>query len=103
MSTTGRDGSAAVPTPAPRRSTSPSPTGAQYPLIAGEAVGQGAWTRRQVVVLDEQARIRVWARVHDRAAGRTNVDLTADPELERGQEQELAGILLAWACWQHPR
>ncbi|WP_313023230.1 aldose 1-epimerase family protein [Mobilicoccus sp.] len=38
MSTTGRDGSAAVPTPAPRRSTSPSPTGAQYPLTAGEAV-----------------------------------------------------------------
>ncbi|HIZ97857.1 MAG TPA: GNAT family N-acetyltransferase [Candidatus Janibacter merdipullorum] len=66
-------------------------------VIAGEAVGQGAWTRRQVVVLDEQARIRVWARVHDRAAGRTNVDLTADPELDREQEQALAGILLAWA------
>lgn len=65
--------------------------------IAGEAVGQGAWTRRQVVVLDPQGRIRVWARVHDRAAGRTNVDLTADPDLGREQEQQLAGILLGWA------
>lgn len=69
----------------------------QEDVVAGEAVGQGAWTRRQVVVLDPGGRIRVWARVHDRAAGRTNVDLTADPELSREQEQQLAGILLAWA------
>ncbi|WP_277453326.1 GNAT family N-acetyltransferase [Janibacter sp. DB-40] len=66
-------------------------------VVAGEAVGQGAWTRRQVVVLDPEGRIRVWARVHDRAAGRTNVDLTADPELSREQEQHLARILLGWA------
>lgn len=65
--------------------------------VASEAVGQGAWTRRQVVVLDPEGRIRVWARVHDRAAGRTNVDLTADPELTREDEQELARILLEWA------
>ncbi|NYF98481.1 GNAT family N-acetyltransferase [Janibacter cremeus] len=69
----------------------------QADVIAGEAVGQGAWTRREVVVLDAEGRIRVWARVHDRAAGRTNVDLTADPGLSREQEQHLAGILLDWA------
>ena len=66
-------------------------------LIVSEAVGQGAWTRRQVVVLDPEDRIRAWARAHDRAAGRTNVDLTADPELTREDEQHLAGILLVWA------
>ncbi|WP_435200938.1 GNAT family N-acetyltransferase [Janibacter sp. GS2] len=69
----------------------------QEDVVAGEAVGQGAWTRRQVVVVDAEGRIRVWARVHDRAAGRTNVDLTADPELAREDEQDLARILLAWA------
>ena len=66
-------------------------------LVAGEAVGEGSWTRRQVVVADPQGVIRVWARVHDRAAGRSNVDLTADPELGREVEQELAASLLAWA------
>lgn len=66
-------------------------------VIAGEAVGQGAWTRRQVVVIDPDGRIRVWARVHDRAAGRTNVDLTTDPDLAREEEQELARVLLGWA------
>jgi GNAT superfamily N-acetyltransferase len=65
--------------------------------IVSQAVGEGAWTRRQVVVLDEDGRLRVWARVHDRAAGRTNVDLAADPQLDREQEQYLSQILLAWA------
>lgn len=69
----------------------------QEELIASEAVGEGSWTRRQVLVLDPQGRMRVWARVHDRAAGRTNVDLVADPGLTREREQELARILLAWA------
>ena len=65
--------------------------------VASEAVGEGSWTRRQVLVLDPDGRVRVWARVHDRAAGRTNVDLTADPGLSREREQELASILLDWA------
>ena len=66
-------------------------------LIAGEAVGEGSWTRRQVVVVDPGGAIRVWARVHDRAAGRCNIDLTADPDLGREVEQTLAASLLAWA------
>lgn len=66
-------------------------------LVAGEAVGEGSWTRRQVVVADPQGVIRVWARVHDRAAGRSNVDLTADPALGREDGQALAASLLAWA------
>ena len=48
-------------------------------LIAGEAVGEGSWTRRQVVVADPQGVIRVWARVHDRAAGRSAVRRPTSP------------------------
>lgn len=69
----------------------------QAEFIASEAVGERSWTRRQVVVLDPESRIRVWARVHDRAAGRTNVDLASDPTLDRDVDQGLAGSLLAWA------
>lgn len=69
----------------------------QEDQIVSEAVGEGSWMRRQVLVLDPDGRIRVWARVHDRAAGRANVDLTADPELTRECEQQLASVLLTWA------
>lgn len=66
-------------------------------LVAAEAVGESSWTRRQVAVVDPDGRVRVWARVHDRAAGRSNVELTADPTLPREVEQELAASLLSWA------
>ena len=56
----------------------------------GEAVGEGSWTRRQVVVADPQGAIRVWARVHDRAAGRTMLEMTIDPDLEDATDTEVA-------------
>jgi mycothiol synthase len=59
-----------------------------------EAVGVGSWTRRQVVVLDEHTRVRAWARVHDRAAGRTVVTVDVDPECPH---EALAPALYAWA------
>jgi mycothiol synthase len=62
--------------------------------VATEAVGVGSWTRRQVVVLDRADRIRAWARVHDRAAGRTVVVVTIDPACT---DEELARVLFAWA------
>lgn len=66
-------------------------------LVASAAVGEASWTRRQVVVVDPDDAIRVWARVHDRAAGRSNVELTADPTLSRDVAQALASSLLSWA------
>ena len=66
-------------------------------VIAGEAVGEGSWTRREVVLVDPQGRIRMWARAHDRAAGRTNVDMASDPELPGDTEEALASSALAWA------
>lgn len=66
-------------------------------LVASEAVGEASWTRREVVVIDPQGTIRIWARVHDRAAGRSNVELTTDPTLGAEVEDELAPSLLSWA------
>ncbi|HEX8487430.1 MAG TPA: GNAT family N-acetyltransferase [Propionibacteriaceae bacterium] len=58
-----------------------------------EAVGMGSWTRRQLVAVDAAGRIRAWARVHDRAAGRTVVTVTVDPVCSEGG---LAGWLFRW-------
>ncbi|HCA84901.1 GNAT family N-acetyltransferase [Janibacter terrae] len=66
-------------------------------LVASEAVGEASWTRRQVVVVDPAGAIRLWARVHDRAAGRCNIDLTTDPALGAEVEEQLAPSVLAWA------
>ncbi len=73
-------------------------SGATNPdTIAGEAVGEGSWTRRQIVIIDPDGRIKMWARVHDRAAGRTNVDIASDPELPAHTEEVLASSALGWA------
>lgn len=63
-------------------------------LLRGEAIGVGAWTRRQVVVTDEADRVIAWASVHDRAAGRCDLTLYVDRSLEHATD--LALPLLAW-------
>ncbi|MBA8794796.1 ribosomal protein S18 acetylase RimI-like enzyme [Friedmanniella endophytica] len=71
-------------------------------LVRSEAVGTGSWTRRQRVVADPDDVVRAWIQVHDRAAGRVGVDLTADPALgallSAGDTDRLAAALLAWAA-----
>jgi mycothiol synthase len=62
--------------------------------VAVEAAGIGSWTRRQVVVLDDRERVWAWARVHDRAAGRTVVAVDVHPGCA---DEELARVLFAWA------
>ncbi|GAA1919380.1 GNAT family N-acetyltransferase [Nocardioides marmoribigeumensis] len=62
--------------------------------VAALVVGSGSWTRRQLVVLDADDRAQAWASVHDRAAGRTMVDLTVRPDLPEGDR--VAAALLAW-------
>lgn len=64
--------------------------------VVVESVGRGSWTRRQVVLRDEGG-VRGWVRVHDRAAGRTNVDLTLDPSLAPAVADEVAVSAYAWA------
>ena len=62
--------------------------------LAVEAVGEGSWTRRQLVLVDASGAIRAWATVHDRAAGRTVVAVTVDPDLD--EATRVAGSLFAW-------
>ncbi|KAB7743945.1 GNAT family N-acetyltransferase [Nostocoides sp. F2B08] len=56
--------------------------------------GIGSWTRRQALVRERSSsRIVAWLSVHDRAAGRTIVDLLVDPDLAAGAADELAAEL----------
>ena len=62
--------------------------------VAGLVTGTGSWTRRQVLVEDGNGRTVAWASVHDRAAGRTMIDLTAASDFD-GADQ-VAHALLRW-------
>lgn len=62
-------------------------------MVASNVAGVGSWTRRQVIVRDSAGAAIAWAVVHDRAAGRTVVEITARP----GASDELAAGLFAWA------
>jgi ribosomal protein S18 acetylase RimI-like enzyme len=66
--------------------------------VAASVVGSGSWTRRQVVVDGPDGpdgAVAAWVSVHDRAAGRTTVDLTVAPGCPEGDQ--VARVLLAWA------
>ena len=58
-------------------------------------VGLGSWTRRQLVVEAEGPPVG-WVVVHDRAAGRTGVELTVDPDSDVAEA--LGAALLKWAA-----
>ena len=66
--------------------------------VSAWVTGAGSWTRRQVVAQDPEGRCRAWVWVHDRAAGRTIVELVVDPDLEPGTADAVAEVLLAWAA-----
>ncbi len=63
--------------------------------VAALVTGSASWTRRQALVTDADGHVQAWVSVHDRAAGRTMVDLTVRPGL--GEGGRVAGALLAWA------
>jgi GNAT superfamily N-acetyltransferase len=63
--------------------------------VAALVTGSGSWTRRQLAVADPEGALQAWVSVHDRAAGRTMVDLTVRPGLADGDR--VAAPLLAWA------
>ncbi len=62
-------------------------------MVASNVAGVGSWTRRQVLVRDEHGAAIAWAVVHDRAAGRTVIDVTALP----AATDALAAALFDWA------
>ena len=57
-------------------------------------VGIGSWTRRQVLVDDGDGRLVAWLSVHDRAAGRTLLEVTVDPRLGDAPAAAVAAALL---------
>ena len=65
--------------------------------VAAWVTGAGSWTRRQLVVDDASGATRAWAWVHDRAAGRTVVDVTVSPDLSDEDGDRVAEVLFAWA------
>jgi mycothiol synthase len=62
--------------------------------VAASVVGTGSWTRRQVVLRSPTGRVAAWISVHDRAGGRTMVDLTVAPDCV--DADRVAGALLDW-------
>jgi mycothiol synthase len=61
--------------------------------VAANLVGLGSWTRRQLLVHDADGRLHGWATVHDRAAGRTNVELVV---ARTPPADAVATALLGW-------
>ncbi len=65
--------------------------------VAAWVTGSGSWTRRQLVAEDPSGRLVAWVWVHDRAAGRTIVELTVAPDLAQPASDAVAEVLLSWA------
>ncbi|HEY7717136.1 MAG TPA: GNAT family N-acetyltransferase [Pedococcus sp.] len=63
--------------------------------VAAAATGTASWTRRQVLVEEASGAVVAWASVHDRAAGRSVVDVTVSPAADGAGR--LARALFAWA------
>ena len=71
-------------------------TGVDRSALASAVTGPASWTRRQVVVEDRSGQVVAWAWVHDRAAGRTVVDVVVAPGTPG--DEELAPALLQWVA-----
>ncbi len=63
--------------------------------VLGQLVGTGSWTRRQVLVHEPDGRLVAWLSVHDRASGRTLVEVTVTPHLPDADAGALAAALFA--------
>ncbi|MBR7744601.1 GNAT family N-acetyltransferase [Phycicoccus sp. BSK3Z-2] len=66
---------------------------ADVEAVLGQLVGLGSWTRRQALVEDGDGRVVGWVSVHDRAAGRTLVEVTVSPALPRATADAVASAL----------
>ncbi len=70
--------------------------GVDEETVAALVIGSGSWTRRQLAVADTDGVLQAWVSVHDRAGGRTMVDLTVRPGLAEGDQ--VAAALLPWVA-----
>ena len=65
--------------------------------VLGQLAGIGSWTRRQALVDDAGGRLVAWLSVHDRASGRTLVEVTVTPDLPETDAAALAAALFGAA------
>jgi mycothiol synthase len=70
--------------------------------VLAQLVGIGSWTRRQVLVHDASGGLVAWLSVHDRAAGRTLVEVTVTPDLPDADAERVA-LALFGAAERHAR
>lgn len=67
-------------------------------MVESNVAGTGSWTRHQVLVVDASGTVIAWATVHDRAGGRTLVEVTVAVEgISDGDADALAAALFAWS------
>ncbi len=64
--------------------------------VAATLTGTGSWTRRQAIVRDD-TRVLALVSVHDRAAGRTLVEVTVAPDLDGPVADAVAASCFDWA------
>ena len=64
--------------------------------VASAATGTASWTRRQLLAEDASGRVGAWVNVHDRAAGRSVVEVVVAPDVAAADE--LAADLFRWAA-----
>ena len=67
--------------------------GVDAAAVLAQLAGTGSWTRRQALVHDEAGALVGWLSVHDRAAGRTLVEVTVAPQLAASRAATLAAAL----------
>ena len=83
---------------ATRRGPDGAPAGsapADTSTVEAVVVGPASWTRRQLVVDDPDGTAVAWAVVHDRAAGRTEVEVLVLPGADHADQ--VAAALFGWA------
>ena len=83
---------------ATRRAPEGAPAGtapADTSTVEAVVVGPASWTRRQLLVTDPAGAAVAWAVVHDRAAGRTEVEVMVLPGAEHADQ--IAAALFRWA------
>jgi len=75
--------------------TAKGSSGVDPDAVLGQLAGIGSWTRRQALVHDPAGALVAWLSVHDRAAGRTVLEVTIAPTLPDEDATALAAALFA--------
>ncbi len=64
--------------------------------VTRDIIGIPSWSQRQLVIVDDRGAVQAWAAVRDRTAGRCDVRINVNLELDDELENRIAGGVLAW-------